>query len=80
MDQKIYQVETFWDQEAKVWVANSEDILGLSTEANSLENLTEKLKDMIPELLILNQQIPENYQGEIALEIITHRQELIKVA
>jgi hypothetical protein len=35
---------------------------------------------MIPELLIINQQIPEGYQGEISLEIISHRQELIKVA
>jgi predicted RNase H-like HicB family nuclease len=80
MDQIICRIETFWDRDAEVWVAASEDVLGLVTEANSLENLTEKLKDMIPELLILNQQIPENYQGEICLDIITHRQELIKVA
>jgi hypothetical protein len=80
MNQITYKVETFWDRDAGVWVATSEDVLGLATEANSLENLTEKLRVMIPELLIINQQISEEYEGEICLEIISHRQELIKVA
>ncbi len=76
----MYKIETFWDEEAQVWVATSEDVFGLATEAQSLEDLSKKLKIIIPELLILNQQISETYQGEICFEMISRRQELIKVA
>ncbi len=40
-----------WDEEASVWVATSDDVPGLATEAEHLEGLSEKLKIMIPELL-----------------------------
>ena len=43
-----------WDDEAKVWVATSDDVPGLATEAGSFEALIEKLKRMIPELLDAN--------------------------
>jgi len=49
----MYKIETFWDEEAQVWVATSEDVFGLATEAQSLEDLSKKLKVIIPELLIL---------------------------
>jgi hypothetical protein len=80
MNQITYKIDTFWDREAQVWVATSADISGLATEANNWEDLREKLKVMIPELLKLNRQISEQYQGDISLEIISHCQELIKVA
>ena len=73
------KVEAFWDEEAKVWVATSDDVIGLVTEANSLETLTKKLHNMIPELMIANDIIPSNYTGKISLELVTHRQELIEV-
>jgi len=44
-----YKIEAFWDQEAQVWVAESSDILVLVTEADNLDRLTNKLKQMIPE-------------------------------
>ena len=47
-------VSAFWDDEAKVWVATSDDVPGLATEAHSVEALIEKLKRMIPELLDAN--------------------------
>ena len=43
-----------WDDEAKVWVATSEDVPGLVTEAASLNELVPKLKIMIPEMLDAN--------------------------
>lgn len=43
-----------WDDDAKVWVATSEDVPGLATEADSCEALVQKLKVMIPELLDAN--------------------------
>ncbi len=35
---KPYTVKTMWDDEAKVWVASSEDVPGLITEAVRLRN------------------------------------------
>lgn len=43
-----------WDAEAKVWVATSEDVPGLVTEAPSLDVLVPKLRAMIPEMLDCN--------------------------
>jgi predicted RNase H-like HicB family nuclease len=49
-----YHVQADWDPEAGVWVATSEDVPGLATEAETLEALTEKLRGLIPELLEAN--------------------------
>lgn len=51
---KPYYVHALWDDEARVWVASSDDVPGLATEADTAEELIEKLKAMIPELLDLN--------------------------
>lgn len=56
MNKQPYKVEAFWDREAQVWVAESEDIPGLVTEADTIEALTNKLRQMILELLQLNQR------------------------
>ncbi|MBD2292298.1 DUF1902 domain-containing protein [Anabaena sphaerica FACHB-251] len=80
MTQITYQVEAFWDSEADVWVATSEDVPGLVTEASTIEVLTEKLRVIIPELLVLNHIVPADYLGSISFELISHRQELIQVA
>jgi predicted RNase H-like HicB family nuclease len=40
-----------WDSEAKVWVATSDDVPGLATEAASLDALVERVLAVIPELL-----------------------------
>jgi hypothetical protein len=49
-----YIIDAFWDAEAKVWVATSEDVIGLVTEAPTIEHLTQKLHAIIPELIELN--------------------------
>ena len=43
-----------WDEEAAVWVASSDDVPGLATEADTLEGLSKKLETLAPELLDLN--------------------------
>ena len=43
-----------WDDDAQVWVATSDDVPGLATEADDMDALVEKLKTMIPELLDAN--------------------------
>jgi predicted RNase H-like HicB family nuclease len=54
MEGIVYQVHADWDPEAGVWVATSDDVPGLATEAPTVEALTEKLRTMIPELLEAN--------------------------
>ncbi len=59
-----------WDDEARVWVASSDDVPGLATEGDTLEGLVEKLKVLIPELLEANGTAGEK---EIPFEILTRR-------
>jgi predicted RNase H-like HicB family nuclease len=47
-------VTAFWDDEAHVWVAESDAVPGLITEAQTLEDLSAKLEVTIPELLEAN--------------------------
>jgi Domain of unknown function (DUF1902) len=80
MNQKVYKIKSFWDSEARVWVAESDDVPGLVTEADTIEALTAKLRAMIPELLLLNNIVAAEYVGNITFELVSHRQELIQVA
>jgi len=50
-----FVVEAMWDDDAEVWVAQSEDVPGLVTEAGSRAILAEKLRTLVPELLELNE-------------------------
>ncbi len=47
-------VNALWDDEVSVWVATSEQVPGLVTEAATAEELEKKLMIMIPELLVEN--------------------------
>lgn len=80
MSQLSCRIEAFWDAQAQVWSATSVDVPGLATEADTLEALTQKLRQMVPELLLLNQVIPAHQTIAIALELIGYRQEIIQVA
>ena len=60
---KQITVAATWDPEAKVWVAESEDVPGLVAEADSPESLLEKLKTRIPELLELNDSLFKEYNS-----------------
>jgi len=67
-------VRAEWDEEAMVWVATSDDVPGLATEAVTMEDLIGKLKVMIPELLMANNNTV--IEDEVPFEIITRRFEL----
>ena len=75
-----FQIKAFWDSEAQVWVATTDDVPGLVTEASNIELLTQKLREMIPELVVLNKILPSDYVGSISLNLTSYRQELIEVA
>ena len=63
----------------KVWVAESEDIPGLVTEAATQTQLIEKLKTMVPELLILNERQYDRSQP-INLILKSSREQWISLA
>lgn len=77
---RIYAVRADWDAEAEVWVAFSDEVPGLATEATTIEALIEKLRTLIPELLAAN-HLETGIRGrEISFEIVGHRRERLRMA
>jgi hypothetical protein len=68
MKSRPYIVNAFWDSEAKVWVATSDDVPGLATEAGDVDKLIKKLRVMIPELLEANGLLPRK-RGSAILDV-----------
>ena len=59
-------IKANWDPEAEVWVAESE-VLGLITEAPTLDALRAKLPDMIADLL---EEWPDDQRRKIPPEFL----------
>lgn len=76
---KTLHVEAHWDPEANVWCATS-DILGLATEAPTLEDLSAKLRIIIPELLEANHLLDDTRLDEVSYQLTSYRQEQIPLA
>ena len=79
MASRVLRVQAEWDPEAEVWVATSDDVPGLATEAETIERLTEKLRTLIPELLEANRLLSDPRQ-EVVFELTSHRQESVRLA
>jgi len=75
---KDINVEAFRDEEAQVWVASSDDVPGLVTEAETMEGLMQKLKIMIPELLFANGLLDDPGTVDIPIHLLGKWQEVIK--
>jgi hypothetical protein len=56
-------VKLIWDDEAKVWITDSNDVPGLFLESESFDELIEKVRVAAPELLLLNYK----YEGPVYL-------------
>jgi predicted RNase H-like HicB family nuclease len=65
-----YEVRAFWDPEASVWVAESEDVPGLVTEAETVEQLIAKLQVMVPELLDANEVAKDK---DVSIKLVAQR-------
>ena len=74
-----YHVTAEWDEEAQVWVASSDDVPGLATGAETLESLIEKLKIVIPELLVENGLLPASVES-VSFAVRAERTELAPVS
>lgn len=66
-----------WDDEAKLWVASSDDITGLATEGEIVEGVIERALAVIPELLKLNGREADI---SIPIHIMADRVERLKIA
>jgi predicted RNase H-like HicB family nuclease len=62
-----YTIILFWDDEASVWVAESQDLPGLILESVSFDTLVERVKKAVPDLLELN----ETHHSQIKLHFLT---------
>jgi predicted RNase H-like HicB family nuclease len=61
------EVVATWDDEAKVWVAESDDVPGLITEAATKEEMVRKLSEIVPELLHENDSATDIPELPVAL-------------
>ena len=68
--EKSILVRATWDPEASVWVAESDDVPGLATEAASLDALLLKLNVMIPELLEMNDS---EFGADVPIELLARQ-------
>lgn len=69
---RTYVVKATWDDEARVWVAVSDDVPGLVAEAEDVPQLVNKLTVLIPELLEANGVIPAaEAHASIPVELVT---------
>lgn len=67
---QVLHVHATYDAEADVWVAESEDVPGLVTEAKTFEGLMARVAEIAPELLALNRP----GLGAVALEFHATRE------
>jgi predicted RNase H-like HicB family nuclease len=63
-----YIVTCRWDEESRVWYVADSDVPGLSTGADSLDDLVRKLQVVIPELLEANGELP----GDPEIHFVVH--------
>lgn len=78
---KTFVVHAEWDDEAKVWVATSEDVPGLVAEADTVESLQAKLRVLVPELLELNGLLPRDgaTPSELPISLLAKRFERVRL-
>lgn len=70
--EQIYKVTVEFDAEAEMYVAYSDDIPGLATEAKTIPDLVKRVLAIAPELLELN-------DGQLRPEYLAFEQEAIYV-
>ena len=64
------KVRAEWDEEARVWVAESTNLPGLVTKAETVETLLDKLRTMIPELLTYSPDLAAGFRSEIQMTLV----------
>jgi len=70
------KINAYWDPEAKVWIATSDQVPGLAIEAETMEELVNRLRVTLPELLELNQVVQAG--DEIVFQLCSERREVVR--
>lgn len=78
MADEHYTVKAEWDEETGVWVASSDDVPGLVTGADTFEELAEKLRLMVPEMLELNGVLSAEKAACVRFRIVAERSESVR--
>jgi len=79
LSDKVYKVQTRWDEDGQVWWAESDDIPGLVAEADTFEELVDVVHGLAPELLELNG--PKLKKGlELPIQVIAERMTRVRIA
>jgi Domain of unknown function (DUF1902) len=67
-------IRVLWDAEAEVWVATSDDMIGLVAEAETFDQLVDDVKGLAPELIALNGR---QFDMPLALHFLADRMEQV---
>lgn len=62
LNNMLYRIQAEWNQEDRCWIATSDDLPGLVTGADSLDELIGRLKVIIPDFLDALSQTDEHVQ------------------
>jgi Domain of unknown function (DUF1902) len=71
-----FKILAHWDQEAGVWWAESDDVHGVVAEAETIEQLFDELKQIVPDLLRMNHGISPD---TIELQLLADRVEGVRI-
>ncbi len=82
MDELVFKVFVEWDKKAKVWFVSNTDVPGLNAEAKNLDEMSNELSRLVPELLVLNGALPDpcNDESEVPWQLVSKHQEKIRAA
>lgn len=72
---RTYHITAHWDDETRLWWAESDDI-PLHTEAPTFEALVDRALAIAPEIIALNEGIGE---AEAAIEIVAERRSTVRI-
>ena len=69
------KVKLFWDSDAAVWMATSDDLPSLALESGSADALIERVKYIVPELL----EIEDVKADYCDLDFVTERRDRVRI-
>ncbi len=67
-------VRAEWDEEAQVWVAESANLPGLVSEAETVELLFDRLRVMVPEQLSYSPDLAPRFLPEVRVTLLRRDQ------
>ena len=74
---KVFTIFCEWDDEAKVWYVVRSDVAGLSAEASTCEEMLEVLKELVPQLIQLNN--PGKCGRDVPIELLVKADQKVTV-